>query len=270
MNIRIALAASALLTASAVFAGENTAPVAGNKLDAGHGAKVYRSACAGCHDKGSEGAPRLDQPESWKTRSFASFSVMENHARGGFLKMPPKGRRPLLSDRDVADAVFYMTQRLEGGKIAVPASAEQASAQRLDEVAKRGARVMPFDLDKTTHVFSKTAQGGIQQVMAKQGTDAEQIRLIRQHLAEIAGKFAHGDFSAPARIHGEDMPGLAELKRAAPGSLKVKYSVLERGAQIEYSADDPALVDAVHRWFDAQLSDHAKHATEGHCEHHSH
>ncbi|WP_228720046.1 aspartate carbamoyltransferase [Methylococcus geothermalis] len=150
------------------------------------------------------------------------------------------------------------------------APAEEASAQRLDEVAKRGARVMPFDLDKTTHIFSKTAQGGIQQVVAKKEADAEQIRLIRNHLAEIAGKFAHGDFAAPARIHGEDMPGLAELRRAAPGSLRVKYGVLARGAQIEYSADDPALVDAIHRWFDAQLSDHARHATEGHGGHHPH
>ncbi|WP_228720045.1 c-type cytochrome [Methylococcus geothermalis] len=116
MNTRIALAACALLTASAALGEEPSAPVTGDKLDAKHGAKVYRSACAGCHDKGKEGAPRLDQPGSWKSRSFESFSVMENHARGGFLKMPPKGRRPLLSDRDVADAVFYMTQRLEGGK----------------------------------------------------------------------------------------------------------------------------------------------------------
>lgn len=142
-----------------------------------------------------------------------------------------------------------------------------ADSARLDEVAKLGAGVMPFDLDKTTHVFDKTAHGGIQQVVAKNGEDAEQIFLIRKHLAEIAGKFAHGDFSAPARIHGADMPGLAELKQAPQGSLKVKYSVLARGAQIEYSADDPALVCAIHRWFDAQLSDHARHATEGHCKH---
>ncbi|CAI8847227.1 c-type cytochrome [Methylococcus capsulatus] len=270
MHIRPVPITCAVLAASTVFAGEPSAPLTGDELDARHGAKVYRSACAGCHDHGKDGAPRLDRPESWKSRSFESFSVMENHARGGFLKMPPKGRRPLLSDRDVADAVFYMTQRLEGGETAMPSPAKEPSAQRLDEVAKRGARVMPFDLDKTIHVFSKMAQGGIQQVVAKQGTDAEQIRLIRQHLAEIAGKFSRGDFSAPTRIHGEDMPGLAELKRAAPGSLKVKYSILEQGAQIEYSAEDPALVEALHRWFDAQSSDHSGHTMEGHGGHHPH
>ena len=40
-----------------------------------------------------------------------------------------------------------------------------ADEKRLDEVAQRGAHIMPFDLEKTTHIFSKTAKGGLQQVM---------------------------------------------------------------------------------------------------------
>ena len=42
---------------------------------------------------------------------------------------------------------------------------EKASEQRLDEVVQRGSHVMPFDLEQTTHVFSKTEQGGVQQVI---------------------------------------------------------------------------------------------------------
>jgi sulfite exporter TauE/SafE/copper chaperone CopZ len=50
---------------------------------------------------------------------------------------------------------------------AAPAMLEQsaippAGPARLDEVAQRGARVMPFDLEKTTHVFTKTPEGGHQ------------------------------------------------------------------------------------------------------------
>lgn len=38
--------------------------------------------------------------------------------------------------------------------IAVPIHAvEKADEQRLDEVAERGSHVMPFDLEKTTHIF---------------------------------------------------------------------------------------------------------------------
>ena len=37
-------------------------------------------------------------------------------------------------------------------------------AQRQAEVAGRGKDVMPFSLAATTHVFTKTAEGGIQPV----------------------------------------------------------------------------------------------------------
>lgn len=56
-----------------------------------------------------------------------------------------------------------------------------ADAQRQAEVAGRGKDVMPFSLAATTHVFSKTAEGGIQQVVAKTPEDATQVQLIRQH-----------------------------------------------------------------------------------------
>jgi hypothetical protein len=151
----------------------------------------------------------------------------------------------------------------------IPAHAmEKADEKRLDEVAERGAHVMPFDLEKTTHVFSKTPKGGLQKVVVKDESDTEQIGLIRAHLSEISKDFKHGDFSKPARIHGEDMPGLAELKSAKPGAIKIEYTELPDGAQISYSTSSPKLINAVHRWFDVQLSDHARHAVPGHPHQH--
>lgn len=120
----------------------------------------------------------------------------------------------------------------------IPAhAAEKTAEKRLDEVAQRGAHVMPFDLEKTTHVFSKTPKGGLQQVVVKDKSDTEQIELIRAHLSEISRDFKRGDFSKPARIHGEDMPGLVELKSAKPGQIKIEYTELPNGAQ---SAIPPA------------------------------
>lgn len=153
--------------------------------------------------------------------------------------------------------------------VSVPA-VEKASGARLDEVARRGAHVMPFSLEHTTHIFTKTAKGGLQQVVVKDIANTEQIKLIRDHLSKISSKFARGDFSDPARIHGADMPGLAELRKAGPGQIRVEYKELTKGAQIEYSADDPSLIDAIYRWFDAQLSDHARHAVSGHIHHPRH
>ena len=147
---------------------------------------------------------------------------------------------------------------------------EKADEKRLDEVAQRGTHVMPFDLEKTTHVFSKTAKGGMQQVVVKDKSDTEQIGLIRAHLSEISGDFRRGDFSKPERIHGEDMRGLTELKSAKPGQIKIEYAELPDGAQITYSTKSPKLINAIHRWLDAQLSDHARHAVPGHSHKHMH
>lgn len=141
-----------------------------------------------------------------------------------------------------------------------------ASSQRLDEVAERGKHVMPFHLEKTQHVFNKTEHGGLQQVIVKDASDGKQINLIRQHLAQIRERFKKGDFSRQRQIHGDNMPGLAELSSHYQ-QVKFDYRELPNGAEIEYSADDSSLVDAIHRYFDAQLSDHARHAVGGHGAH---
>lgn len=135
-------------------------------------------------------------------------------------------------------------------------------ASRQEEVAARGADVMPFDLELTTHVFEERPDGGVQRVVADDAGDSTQIALIREHLREEAERFAAGDFADPAQIHGDEMPGLAEL-RAHDGRLVVEYSDIPEGGQIRYQSDDPALVDAVHRWFEAQRSDHGSHAVGG-------
>jgi hypothetical protein len=147
-----------------------------------------------------------------------------------------------------------------------------ASSARLDEVAERGRHVMPFHLEKTLHVFDKTTHGGIQQVIAKDPGDIEQIALIRKHLRDISQGFRQGDFSRQRRIHGDDMPGLPEL---ASGYARVhfEYRDLPNGAEIEYTAEDSSLVDAIHRFFNAQLADHARHAvgkTPAQCKHKHH
>lgn len=152
-----------------------------------------------------------------------------------------------------------------------PAQAvEKATEERLDEVAKRGVHVMPFSLEQTTHVFSKTDKGGLQQVIVKDSSNLDQIKLIREHLLEISQNFTQADFSDPAKIHGEEMPGLAELRMAKPGQIKIAYKALHNGAEIDYSASGAKLIGAIHQWFDAQLSDHARHAMPGHHHRHHH
>ncbi len=139
---------------------------------------------------------------------------------------------------------------------------QQVSAERQAEVAAKGRTVMPFDLDRTTHRFSKTATGGVQTVTADDPSDVRQITLIRQHLAEEVTAFREGDFGDPAAIHGDHMPGLHEL-REGHTRVDIRYAQMPAGAEITYITGEPSLVKALHAWFDAQVSDHGRHAEHG-------
>lgn len=131
--------------------------------------------------------------------------------------------------------------------------AEDPSRQQ--EVATRGAQVMPFSLDATTHVFDARPWGGTQSVVANDPEDIRQIELVRDHLADEARAFRSGDFSDPATIHGDAMPGL-EVLEAGFDDMIVRYRPLPDGGKITYQTDRPSLAAALAAWFDAQLGDH--------------
>lgn len=130
---------------------------------------------------------------------------------------------------------------------------------RMGTLAARGTDVMPFDLDRTRHHFEDLPDGGLQTVTVLDPADTTNIRLIREHLALEAGKFARGEFDDPMAIHGHAMPGVAEL-RAASGRMVVEYAEQADGGRIRYTTTDSAVVDALHRWFAAQRADHGRHA----------
>jgi len=124
-----------------------------------------------------------------------------------------------------------------------------------DSITTRAEQVMPFDLARTTHTFTKTDAGGVEEVVVNDPTDARNLALIRSHLAKEAALSRTGNYSDPAKIHGMDMPGLNELEAGAT-RVNVTYSDVSDGAQITYSSTEPALVSAIHSWFDRQVADH--------------
>jgi len=129
------------------------------------------------------------------------------------------------------------------------------AAKRQAEVRARGQQVMPFDLNRTMHVFAKTAAGGVESVLIRSEADRAQLMLIRAHLRKEQRLFSHGDFRDPMATHGMQMPGLDTLRRQA-ALITITYHPLPRGAQLRYSTANLAVRDALHEWFDAQLMDH--------------
>jgi hypothetical protein len=149
---------------------------------------------------------------------------------------------------------------LVGGLLVGVLVSAGGDTSRQESVARRGARVMPFDLDATTHVFDATTSGGVQTVVADRPQDADQVALVRSHLRSERAHFSEGDFSDPAEIHGHEMPGLAVLE-ARSDALVVTYVDVPAGGRVTYRSDDPDVVAALHDWFAAQLADHGRHAT---------
>jgi hypothetical protein len=135
---------------------------------------------------------------------------------------------------------------------------------RRAEVAERGGDVMPFDLDATTHRFDPTGTGLVQTVVADDPDDAAEIALVREHLRHESERFRGGDYSDPAAIHGEDMPGLSELEAGA-ARIVVNYTDEPAGGGIKYTTADAALVTALHDWAAAQTTDHGDHADSSHA-----
>jgi len=171
--------------------------------------------------------------------------------------MPARRRRPLASLRLAVIGVGVGI----GVGVAIGLPSDQRGSDRQSWVAERGARVMPFDLDKTRHRFAATEAGGVQAVVAMDPADSDEIAEIRRHLRKEATAFARGDLSDPAAIHGRSMPGLQTLQRNSD-ALRVTYAERRDGAEVRFRSDVPAVVDALHSWFKAQLSDHGSHAEQ--------
>lgn len=170
--------------------------------------------------------------------------------------MPPASHRAL-SVTALALTVVVAVACAGDDDPAVPADADRRAA-----VAERGTDVMGFDLGATVHRFSPTDTGGVEEVTARDPGDVEEIADIRAHLRTEVERWSTGDFSAPAEIHGDDMPGLQQLQ-AAGDALSIRYTTLPDGARVAFSSTDAVVVNALHDWFDAQLSDHGEDAEHG-------
>ena len=124
--------------------------------------------------------------------------------------------------------------------------------QRL--IHERYPMVYPFNADQAKYVFHEHHDGGMIQVYTT-ASSTEQVALIQTHLKVEYDRFRTGNFSDEAKLHGQHMPGIKNLSENY-SKIKFVYSDLPNGAQIQLTADNPKLINAIHIWFRAQLLDH--------------
>jgi len=135
-----------------------------------------------------------------------------------------------------------------------PAATTNSATAHHDMVMSHGAQVMPFDLKDAMHMFTPETTGGTLEIMVHD-MDTRQITLVREHLRMEAVKFAAGNYSDPAYIHGQDMPGLAALEADAK-QIAVHYVDTPMGGKITFMSSGSDEVHALHQWLAAQASDH--------------
>jgi len=120
----------------------------------------------------------------------------------------------------------------------------------------RGAMVMGFDQDKTTHHFLLYEDGGAIDISVKDTTDVKNRDAIRAHLPHIAAMFGTGDFNAPMMVHdSRNVPGtatMAELK----DKIAYRYVETARGGRVEIVTRDKNALAAVHQFLTFQIRDH--------------
>jgi hypothetical protein len=144
---------------------------------------------------------------------------------------------------------FLVAILASGAMLAAQQPSHQSS---LDE---RGAHVMGFDQQKTTHHFYLYPDGGAIDVAANDPHDEADIKAARAHLPHIAKMFGEGDFSAPVLVHAMNVPGTADLARLKD-RLSYHYEETPHGGRVNIVTADPDALAALHRFLRFQIADH--------------
>lgn len=136
---------------------------------------------------------------------------------------------------------------------AVTLAARQAHHSPLDQ---RGAAVMGFDQELTTHHFFLFTDGGAIDVSVRQPSDTQNLGAIRSHLPHIAMMFSDGNFEAPMLVHDStNVPG-TKIMTARKQTIRYSYAETENGGRVNIVTTDPQSLAAVHSFLKFQITDH--------------
>lgn len=84
------------------------ASVAGTQM-AKSGEEVVKAVCATCHATGLLNAPKIGDKIAWKARIDQGYATLVKHALMGIRMMPAKGGNSALNEKEIAEAVKFMT-----------------------------------------------------------------------------------------------------------------------------------------------------------------
>lgn len=89
-------------------------PAASSSGAAGPGKDTYEKYCTGCHTTGAGGAPKFGDVTDWEPRLKQGMNALYKNAINGIGGMPPKGTCITCTDKDIEEAVDYLTNASKG------------------------------------------------------------------------------------------------------------------------------------------------------------
>ena len=119
---------------------------------------------------------------------------------------------------------------------------------------QRGKIAMGVDQYTSIHVFDDLRDGGRIELQ-RDRDDTAGVSAIRTHLRSVAKAFGTGDFSTPAFVHLQQIPGAEVLARK---HSVVRYVVrdLPRGAELRIITSDSTARRAAHEFLAFQRGEH--------------
>lgn len=119
---------------------------------------------------------------------------------------------------------------------------------------ERGAMGMGVDQYASTHLFDALPDGGRIEYQYDRD-DPDGIARIRRHLKEIQEAFQAGDFSTPAFVHGQEVPG-TDVMAERRTHIEYRYQDLPRGGELRLVTEDPDALQAIREFMAFQREDH--------------
>ena len=113
---------------------------------------------------------------------------------------------------------------------------------------------MGVDQYTSTHQFDALPNGGRIELQ-RDVDDTAGVAQIRRHLQEITKAFAVGDFSIPAFVHRQEVPG-TKVMAAKRDVISYMYSELPRGGEVRIVTKDPQALEAIREFTAFQRQDH--------------
>jgi hypothetical protein len=119
---------------------------------------------------------------------------------------------------------------------------------------ERGTKAMGVDQYTSSHQFEALPTGGTIRLL-RNVDDSAGVAQIRQHIRDIAKAFKTGDFSTPAFVHMQTVPG-TKVMRDKKAVITYQPHDLPRGAELHISTNDREALEAIHEFMAFQNGEH--------------